>query len=346
MLFHMELQDNALIGWVLPDNPSAIPRIKIFGRTGFLTELEANSLRTDLRDRNLHETGMAGFVIDSKSLPNLAQIIDQIEIRDSDTNVLIYRAFDPKAQIEQKLFRFELQAMPDTKTEELFAKRFNLYYGAAHRFPQDTMFGIINNPAAKSVYISGRLNFQQYEQLLRERQFKIVTLIRNPYEEMAERLLFARYASNPEIPAFIADYFYGLEPLKALVKDIKFDDIDTIKAAFNSMNEEQKAILSNPLVRALACTIDERPKGGHVEIALSKLSRMDLVGLRNRFADFKSILAEVFGVDILGTHELTTVSWVPRIVEHLTQIKQARTLISLDLDLYSFAEQAITEVIG
>jgi len=345
MLFHMEPHDGTLVGWVLPDNPAAMPRVKIFGPDGLLVELEANALRTDLRDRGMHETGMAGFVIDSKILPK-PELFNQIEIRESNTNILIYRAFQPGAHIEQKLFRFELQAMPDTKTEELFARRFNLYYGAAQRFPQETMFGVVNNPAAKSVYISGRLNFQQYEQLLREREFKIVALIRNPYEEMAERLLFARYVSAADIAPFVLDYFQGLEPLKDLVKTIKFDDAETIKTAFNAMTEEQRTVLSNPLVRALACTLEERPKAGHVEIALSKLARMDLVGLRNRFVDFKSIMAEVFGVDILGNHELSALTWVPRIVEHLTQIKQARTLISLDLDLYTYAEQAITEVIG
>jgi hypothetical protein len=347
MLFHMELtNEGAINGWVLPNNPSAMPRIKIFRPDSAPIELEANILRTDLRDRGLHETGMAGFHIDEKLYPDLTQVIDQIEIRDSETNILIYRKFQESNHIEQRLFRFELQAMPDAKIESLFAKHFTLYYGTAQRYPQDTFFGIINNQAARSIYLSGRPNFSQYEQWLRERNFKIITLIRNPYEEMAERLLFARYASGPNLPPFVADYIYGLEPLMDMVKNVKFDDIESIRAAFAAMTDPQKQVLTNPLVRSLACLPDDLPKSGHVEIALSKLSRMDVVGLRNRFGEFKSILQEVLGMDVFGKYELIDLSWVHRVSEQLSQIKQARALISLDLDLYSYVEEAVTEAIG
>src|SRR5262249_29405333 len=107
-----------------------------------------------------------------------------------------------------------------------------------------------------------------------------------------------------------------------------------------------KQVMTNPLVRALACSPDELPKSAHVEIALSKLSRMHVVGLRSRFGEFKSILCEVLGVDVFGQHELINLSSVQLVVEHLSQIKQVRSLISLDLDLCSYAEEAITEAIG
>jgi hypothetical protein len=236
--------------------------------------------------------------------------------------------------------------MPDTKIESLFAKHFTLHYGTAQRHPQDTFFGIINNQAARSIYLSGRPNFSQYEQWLRERDFKIITLIRNPYEEMAERLLFARYASGPNLPPFVTDYMYGLEPLVDMVKNVRFEDVESIRAAFSALTDLQKQVLTNPLARSLACLPDEMPKSAHVEIALSRLSRMDLVGLRTRFGEFKSILKEILGVDVFGQHELNSLSWVQRVVAHLSQIKQARALISLDLDLYSYVEEAVVEAIG
>jgi hypothetical protein len=347
MLFYMtEDEPGRLLGWVLPDNPSALPRIKIFRPDGSMVELEANAFRPDLRDRGLHETGMTGFLIDDKIYPNLNEVIDQIEVRESDTNTIIFRKFQPAVHINQKLFRFDLRAMPDPELEGLFAKHFTLYYGTAQRYPQDTFFGIVNNPTAESIYLSGRPNIQQYEQLLRERGFKIIALIRNPYEEMAERLLFARYASTPDLPAFVSDHMYGLAPLMDMVKSIKFDDIESIRAAFAAITEEQKRALTNPLVRTLACLPDELPKSGHVEIALSKLSRMELIGLRSRFGEFKSILSEVLGFDVLEQHEFSNLSWVDRVVGSLSQIKQARSLITLDLDLYSFIEEAITDAIG
>jgi hypothetical protein len=344
MLFHMQ-EDPAgeIVGWVLPDNPSALPKITIYGPDGFVAELEANVHRVDLRDRGQHDTGLVGFRINEKILPEFPRIGDRIQIRESESNVLIYRRFLPGNHIEQKLFHFELQAMPDLSTGQLIARRFSLHYNILQRYPQHTLFAIINNPRAKSIYLSGCASLHQYEHLLRERQYKIVTLVRNPYEEMAERLLLARYSLSPRAPAFIADHMYGLEPLKELVKNIKFDEIESIRAAFSSMAEQQREVLSNPLVKALACTVDERPKSRHIEIALAKLSRMDLVGLRSRFDEFKSILPEILGADIFGNHQLGEFSWVRRIADCLPDIKLAKNLIALDLDLYLFAEEAVTE---
>jgi hypothetical protein len=346
MLFHMQdAPDGAIIGWVLPDNPTALPRIKVFGPSDFVIELEPNVRQLDLRDKGFHETGEVGFRIDKTNVPAIEQIVSQMEIRESLSNVLLYRRFRPTEHVEGKVFRLELQALPDVKMDEVIKRHFALPYAAVQRFPQDTFFGIANNPIAKSIYLSGRPSFQQYEQLLKERDYKIVTLLRKPYEEMAERLLFARYASKPDAPGFVADHMFGLEPLKDMVKDIQFDDVESLRAAFGRMTEAQRDALTNPLVRTLACLPDERPKSAHVEIALSKLSRMDVVGLRSRYGDFKSILAEALGADVLGDHELPTLQWVQRVADHLSQIKQVRNLISLDLDLYSFAEEAVIEAL-
>jgi hypothetical protein len=348
MLFHMQdaPAGDSIVGWVLPDNPSALPKIKIYGPDGFIAELEANVHQVNMRDRGQHDTGLVGFRINEKNLPELPRIWDRIQIRESDSNVLIYRKSLPDNHVEQRLFHFELRAMPDLSTGQLIARHFTLYYNILQRYPQQTLFAIVNNPPAKSIYLSGCPRLQQYEHLLRERKYKIVTLVRNPYDEMAERLLLARYSLSPNAPAFIADHMYGLEPLKDLVKNIKFDEIESIRAAFSSMTEEQREVLSNPLVKALACTVDERPKSGHIEIALAKLSRMDLVGLRSRFDEFKSILPEILGADIFGNHQLVEFLWVRRIADCLPDIKLAKNLISLDLDLYSFAEEAITEAMS
>lgn len=347
MLFHMEEDGHGrLSGWVLPDNPSAIPVVRISLPDGRSIEIEANTMRTDLQDRSLHETGLAGFEINHATRPDLFPLPDEAEIRHVETNVLIYRRFRSDSHRPEKLLRFDIRAMPDPQLEQLFAGHFALVYGTAQRYPQDTFFGIFNNPTAKSIYISGRPNMQQYEQVLRERGYKMIALLRDPYEEMAERLLFARYAAAPNQPPFVADHIFGLEPLMDAVTDMRFEDPESITAAFAAMNEAQKRALANPLLQTLACMPDELPRSRHIEIALSKLSRMNLVGVRSRFDDFKSILVEVIGVDVLGDYEPANLTWVQRLADDLRQIKQARALIALDLDLYSFVEEAMTEAIG
>ena len=181
----------------------------------------------------------------------------EIEIRDRDTNVLIFRQFLPEQHLEKKVFRFELQAMPDTQIENVLKNHFTLSYNTIHCYPENTFFGIVNNQAARSLYVSGRPSYQKYEQWFRERDFKIFAILRNPYEELAERLLFARFASSEQAPPFVADYLYGLEPLAELTKTIRFDDPESIKAAFVRISDVQKQAISNPLVKALACLPDE-----------------------------------------------------------------------------------------
>ena len=129
---------------------------------------------------------------------------------------------------------------------------------------------------------------------------------------------------------------------------MQFDSIslNSIKAAFATINDAQKRALTNPLVKALACLPDEIPRSAHVEMALSKLAHMDVVGHRDRFDDFASILAETLGRDVFGNSELTKVSWVQRIAETLSQIRQVRALIALDLDVFSFVEEAVENAIG
>src|SRR6185437_15754537 len=107
MLFHIELtSDGSIDGWVLPDNPGATPRIKILHPDREPVEIEANVQRTDLQDRGLHETGMAGFLINENTYPDLHKLIDQIEIREDATNILVFRKFQETKHLPFNLFRF------------------------------------------------------------------------------------------------------------------------------------------------------------------------------------------------------------------------------------------------
>jgi len=346
MLFHMEKYGKSIEGWLSPDNPSAVPRIRIIRPDGTTAELETNVFRPDVRDQGLHPTGHNGFAINDSLFPDLSGIIDQIEIRDVSTGILLYRPFDDKKHVPMKVLRFESQAMPYAQIESIWDKNFALYYNAAERYPFETMFGILNNPAAKSLAITGRLRYFQYEHYFRERDYKIVTLLRNPLEEMAERLLFIRYALAPQSPDSFDAHLSGLRSLGAAVRKIKLDRIETIAECFSLLTAEQKNALSNPLVKSLACKPDEAVRKHHVEIALSKLSSMDLVGVRSRYDQFKLMLGELIGKDILAGSVQPEISWARRVTEELMKIKTARSLVSLDLRLYELVEGAVERAIS
>lgn len=341
MLFHMEKYGPSIEGWLSPDNPGAVPRIQIHRPDGTVAELETNVFRPDVRDQGLHPTGNNGFAINETLFPDLAGMIDQIEIRDVHTGILLYRPFDEKTHVPMKVLRFEAQAMPYAQIEAIWDKSFALYYNAAERYPFETMFGVLNNPAAKSLAISGRVNYGQYEHYFRERDYKIITLLRHPLEEMAERLLFIRYALAPQSPGSFNTHLTGLRSLGAVAQQISLDRVESIAECFSKLSTEQKDALSNPLVKSLTCKPDEMPRKRHVQLALSKLSTMDLVGVRTRYDQFKQMLAELIGRDILTGSVQPEISWSRWVTEQLMEIKAAHSLVALDMQLYELVEGAV-----
>ena len=149
MQFHID-QDigTAIAGWCLPDNPSVVPRISISIPGKQKIEMTANVFRSDIKNLGQHSTGMVGFVIDETIVPELG-IVKEIEISDSETQLVIYRRINSALPVNRKLFRLEVQVMPKIRLEEIFTSHFNLYYQAVERYPFDTLFAILNNQYAR-----------------------------------------------------------------------------------------------------------------------------------------------------------------------------------------------------
>jgi hypothetical protein len=342
MQFHIDADHGASVtGWVVLENPAAIPKISVSSPNHRReSEIEANVLREDLKELGLHATGMAGFVLDEASVPGIREL-DDLELRDAESRLLIYRRFRPNAHVGKKVFLYNLSAMPQTHVDEYLSQHFAQSYFAVERHSFDTLFSIFNNHFAKSVFVSGRPRYFRYEQLLRDKDYAVVALLRDPYEELAERLLFVRFALSGEGPAFAAHYLTGIESLNDLVRNLDFEDRDSLKSAFGALTDAQRDALASPFVRALACSLDEIPDRKHVAIALEKLSAMDLVGLASHFEEFRSMLSELVGVEISAQCHLRRVSWVPKVAAHLRQIEAVRYLLALDSELYRHAQAAI-----
>lgn len=345
MLFHMERYGKTIEGWLSPDNPGAVPRVRILRPDATVAELETNVFRPDVRDRGLHPTGHNGFSINETVFPDLAGMIHEIEIRDVDTGVLLYRPVREQKHVPLKILRFEPQAMPYAQIESIWDSSFSLYYNAAERYPFETMFGILNNPATQSIAIAGRLNYGQYEHYFRDRDYRIVSLLRHPIEEMAERLLFIRYALTPHSPVSFDAHLTGLRSLGPVAEQITLERIESVDEALAQLSAEQKSALSNPMVKALACKPDEIPRKKHVQIALSKLAAMDLVGVRSRYDQFKRMLAELTGMDILSDSVQPEISWARKVTERLATLKSAQSLLSLDIQLYELVDKAVGRVV-
>jgi hypothetical protein len=345
MQFNIDSDSGSSIsGWVAPDNPSAVPKllVSVPGRSS--TEIASNRLRRDIKQIGLHSTGEVGFYIDDTVILDLLEI-QELEIRDLESGVLIHRRASCNGIVRKKLFRYDLQVIPKAALEEKLFQSFVLRYDSVERYPFDTLFAILNNQFEASIYASGRPYFYRYQNLLRETNFVTTALLCNPYEDMAERLLFAKYLTTANVPNPRRRSSTGIEPLCDLVRSISFEDEGSLEAAFENLNEGSCAFMSNPIIRVMACKgADETPTRDHVGIALDNLASLDLVGTVDRFEEYKSMHHEVVGGGPLEDIKLQQMEWVERLARSLSRIDQASKLIDLDVALYSHVREAYKNV--
>jgi hypothetical protein len=340
MHYHFESIEEGVQGWLVPENPDTPSVIDIVSKDGTITKLNSNLARPDVRNAGFHHTGDVGYFINDYTYPGFSDTKDEMEVRDPDSGLVLYRSFNPERHLADRIFRYETQAMPYNAAEASWANNFALYYNALERHPFDTLRWIIESPSAPSIALSGRINFARYEPFLRYTNYKFIALLRDPYEELAERILFMRYATSPESPPELKNHLTGLEGIDVVSRRINLAVPSTIGEAFAYLSEKHVQELSNPVVTSLTCGLDEHPSGPHVELALNKLSTFDLVGVRSRYHHFRDALSTLLSRDVLPA-EQASIESVHALVPLLREVKVLKSMFKLDELLYQYTQEAV-----
>lgn len=344
MKFHVDVDNgDSLLGWILPDNPSATPSVVVLSSNAAPINVQASVFREDLFKLGVHHTGLLGFEINQSIIPGLTAEND-IELRDAATNILMYRRFREREHVPLKLFRIELCSMPQLQLDSAIGRHFSLGYDAVEQYSFDTLWGIFNNPTNRSAYMSGRPFLSRYMQVLRDREFKIVATLRNPLEELAEKLLFLKFAVSGKAPDFVANHLTGMQAVLPLVSRINLGDENSLVTAMNGLSEAEYAVLANPFVRLLACAPNEMAQEIHVSLALENLAKLDLVGIRSKFESFRLGLAGLLGLDLIGREVPAAISNAPVVAEKLGRLRSVHRFLALDLKLYRLVDEAIAKV--
>jgi hypothetical protein len=129
--------------------------------------------------------------------------------------------------------------------------------------------------------------------------------------------------------------------LVEFARELPFTDQKAMIARFRAAPREQREAMTSPMTRVFGCGIEEFPEHRHVSTALDNLATMDVVGVRSRFADFRTMLSNVLGADIIGQNELELFDKVKDVSESLSKIGIVSDLLENDLTLYSFASEAV-----
>jgi hypothetical protein len=331
-----------IIGWLMPDNPATTPRIVVHLDSGHHVAVEAFVYRPLLKEQGLHNPGICGFVADESNCPGIGAATD-LEITDGENNVLIYRRRRGAGLIEKKFLRLETQLFLFFSLDEELIGRFQMPYRALELFPEETTRSIFAIPFTSSVFASGRIFWRVWEPLLRDRGFKAGILLRDPFEELSERLLILKWASTPEAASSANALMPILQTCAGDIRDVELSDGAALGALLSDPSDELRALVYNPLVYQLAApNAFDPPPSPASAAALDSLAEIDAVGLRDDIDSFLLLVGAVLDLP----HALRTSSSAPRravtgLAGVLREMSAAHTLIEQDLEVYAEAKRVL-----
>ena len=90
-----------------------------------------------------------------------------------------------------QVFRLETHLLPLWRVDEAVKSRFQFWYKGIDRYGRETANQVFNIKDGGSNYISGRLQYKNYEYYL-SKGVKTVGILRDPYCELAERLILLK----------------------------------------------------------------------------------------------------------------------------------------------------------
>lgn len=331
-------------GYYVPDSFSGASVIRIVHGRGEPILFEANEVIPSLVTAGRHETGRCGFRIDETVVPGLAEI-DDLEIMEPETGLRIYRRRPVGTVVSARLLRLETHLLPLWQVDDVFERSFQFFYKSIEKFGHETVAQIMLLQNAGSLYAGGRFLYKSYEQYIDSGDFQSICMFRDPYDELAERLLILKNASNGEV-----DYLDERDKLMfddaiRFASTLDFSSERQIRRAFRSISSMDATIFSDPFVRSLtARTPDEAVKDNAISNALEILSTFSVVGLRTYPQMFMESLAARLDADPGDMPLLSEPAPVTDLGHILRDIGTVRTLIERDLELYSQVKTALESV--
>jgi hypothetical protein len=343
MLFNMDADaGHQVSGWVMPDNPAATPSVIAHLDANNHVVVEASLYHALLKEQGLHNTGICGFVLHESNCPGLVAS-NRLEIHDAETNLLLYRRRPEQGLINKKFFRLEPQLFRSVAVDDALEPHFQMAYSALELQSEETIRAIMTIQFSQSIYISGRIFWRFWEPLLRDRGYMVGTILRDPFYELAERLLILKLASSPEGDRIADAVGPEVQAAAAHFRKIDLRDISAIEAALESPPRELRLILHNPLTHLLtAANAFDPPATPPTAIALESLADMDAVGLRQDTASFFELVSAVFEIsESFPAEAVPTSSIVVQWADVLRERPAMRRLIEMDLVVYQTAADII-----
>ncbi|HMO29615.1 hypothetical protein [Enterovirga sp.] len=340
MLFLVD-QDlgTGLVGYLVPDN--ATDRGTYIVRVGgeVVYRGETDIVHPALVAAGRHQTGCCGFHITEAHVPGLSQIAE-LEVIEATSGQVIYRRRRPDHLVEKRIFRLETHLLPLSGLDRSLEPRFQLWFPYIDRVGLETVHQMFQMKAA-STYISGRVAYSSIDHFVETSNFEMVTVLHDPFEELAERLLFLRLAAQRSSRILGERDSVTFAETLAFAQDVDLETEKSIRRAFRSMDEAVASRLANPVVRQLAAReFGEAPTANSVSKAVAVLARFHIVGVRKRPDLFAEALTDLMGLSEQDIAVAPPIPVATELAERLRSCAVVEDLLQYDLALYHIVTDA------
>jgi len=338
MIFNVFLDSGNLIrGTVIPDSLSLIPKIHIIANGREVGALFTNEINQAIRDMGLHSTGSVDFSITDEVVPNLAALED-LELRVDDGDLLIYRRFR-QGMRNEKYLRLETQLLPLWRLDDSVKSNFQMYYRQIERLGRSGTNQVFLL-SQDSIYLSGRILFSNFS-FCQSKGFKSIVILRDPYEELAERLLIMNMSAK-EPPGLLDDREVMIyRDALAYAATASFGNEKEARKFFFRMPMAVSLSLANPVVRQFCTsTPDEQSPMGGVARTLDRLAESAYVGLRSDPKQILHAYSELFGIDIKNPDIFPHFPKVTQLAERIRHLGFCDAMLEKDLELFHHVSEA------
>ncbi|MFO1150436.1 MAG: hypothetical protein U1E62_18815 [Alsobacter sp.] len=340
MLFNMEHDTgDRLAGYLVPDSfrDHAVISVRVSGRE--VLRVPTFERRDSLRQAGRHETGLCGYTLDDRHVQDLAGVAD-LAVHDAATGLMVARRVDEAEVIGLRLIRLETHLLPLVALDRALAPAFRYGYAGLDRYSGETVSQVLLINDGGSLYASGRMTYRSVQGSLEPHAAGVIVL-RDPVLELAERLLVLNRIGVAQVPLFGERDRLIWAPAVSFAAGLDFRDLYALRRALASVPARAAALLANPVTRILAAGApEEAVRSRHVPAALRALSRFTLVGLRERWDEFREDVAALTGRGAEDIPVIETVGAVEQLAAEIRGLRAVNALLAVDLELYAHVRDA------
>ena len=344
MLFNVSTDTGYLInGYLVPDGFSESGSIEVWSGGVRLVRVAATEHIPALLNAGRHATGMCGFTIGVSHISDLPELSD-LAIFDAETGILIYRR--PSARhLQKRIVRIDSHLLPLRSLDDVLSENFRFNYHRIEKYGFETVQQIFHLPDASSLYISGRVLVKSYEHLVGE-ETNLIILLREPYFELAERILLIRQLGKGNYDNVLGERDnLSLAPAIHFVNELQLSEHHAIRRSFRSMSDRAMRLFANPLTRTLSAkTPDEGLFDGSISTSLDVLASCAVVGFRSQPEIFRTLLSDLAQVPVEALPSLDEYESVTKLGAALSEIKEVADILDKDLQLFDRVLQAYKSV--